>query len=168
MKLPPLKDHLIFWPIALAGLGADLWTKSAIFNWLGQKWPQVHDVVPGFFQLVLAENSGAAFSIARGKRVFLAAISIAALSVVLYMFLSSRIRPVIMKIALALLAAGITGNLYDRLFNRGLVRDFILIYYKDWQWPAFNIADSMLCIAVGLIIINTLINGDGEKTSPKK
>ena len=52
--------------------------------------------------------------------------------------------------SLALLAAGISGNLIDR-FRLGRVIDFILIYYKSYQWPVFNIADA--CVVVGVLIL---------------
>jgi signal peptidase II len=60
----------------------------------------------------------------------------------------------LVHVALGLFAAGVCGNLYDRIFNDGLVRDFIDVYYRQHHWPAFNVADSMLCIAVGLGIIS--------------
>ena len=61
-----------------------------------------------------------------------------------------------MQISLGLITAGVVGNLYDRLFNEGRVRDFIDVYRGHWHWPAFNVADSLLCIGVGLIIIGML------------
>jgi signal peptidase II len=47
--------------------------------------------------------------------------------------------------------------LYDRLFNDGQVRDFIDVYYRSYHWHTFNVADSLLCIGVGLLIISTLL-----------
>ena len=62
-----------------------------------------------------------------------------------------------MHVALGLFTAGICGNLWDRIFNDGRVRDFIdIVYWPGKHWPAFNIADSMLCIGVGLMIISSL------------
>ena len=152
--LPDRTAHLIFWPLLLLGTTLDMVTKSAVFSRLSY-----HDTVPvidGFIQLVKTVNSGAAFGIAAGKQTLLAGISIVALIVVFYIFLFSGIKKRLMHISLGLFAAGICGNLYDRLFNDGLVRDFIdIIYWPGKHWPAFNVADSMLCIAVGLMFINT-------------
>lgn len=155
----------MFWPLAAGGTILDLWSKRAVFEWLGDKWPPVYDVVPNFIRMVMAENPGAAFSIAQGRRVFLVGISIAALVVVMYVFFAGKMKGTVLKIALALLTAGICGNLYDRVFNRGLVRDFIDVYYRNWHWPAFNVADSMLCIAVGLIIVHSIVQGAREQKS---
>lgn len=60
--------------------------------------------------------------------------------------------------SLGCITAGIIGNLYDRAFNGGCVRDFIdvLIPVIDYHWPTFNVADSLLCIGVGLMILGNL------------
>jgi signal peptidase II len=61
---------------------------------------------------------------------------------------------------------GVGGNLYDRLFNDGRVRDFIDVnlYVNNYHWPTFNIADSLLCIGVGLCLLDAFFNKkEGEK-----
>ena len=154
----PLKYQLIFWPLVVAGITADLWTKSAIFNWLYNSGNSTYTVIEGFFRLVLAENDGAAFGIAAGQRHLLTAISVIALILILLIFLFSRIKHKLMIVALAMFTAGICGNLYDRLFNDGHVRDFIdIVYWPEKHWPAFNVADSLLCIAMGLILISSFL-----------
>jgi len=154
--LPGLKEHLIFWPIAVIGLALDLWSKSAVFNWLGQKPGNSVSIIDGFLQLVRTVNPGAAFGIAAGRSYLLVVVSIAALVVILVVFFLSGIRQKLVNVALAFLAAGICGNLYDRIFNDGLVRDFIdVVYWPGKHWPAFNVADSLLCIGVGLLMIST-------------
>jgi signal peptidase II len=104
-------------------------------------------------RIVIAENIGAAFGIASGQRILLMAVSAAATIAVIYFFLFGRDRKTLLTISLALFLAGILGNAYDRIFNEGRVRDFIDVYYKDWHWPAFNVADSLLCIAVFLLLL---------------
>jgi signal peptidase II len=74
--------------------------------------------------------------------------------VIFAFFLFSGTKQRLVHVALGLFAAGVCGNLYDRIFNDGLVRDFIDVYYRQYHWPAFNVADSMLCIAVGLGVIS--------------
>jgi signal peptidase II len=104
--------------------------------------------------LQLTENSGAAFGIAAGQRFLLVAVSAAALVVVVAVVLFAGGNGKIVQVALALFAAGVGGNLYDRIFNNGLVRDFIdVVYWPGRHWPAFNVADSSLCIAVGLLVL---------------
>ena len=153
--LPDAKAHLIFWPVFVVGLVSDLWSKSAIFEWLQSRGS--YSIIDGFLHLVIAENSGAAFGIAAGKRALLITVSILALIFVLGVFLFGRIRHRLIYLALGLFAAGICGNLYDRVFNNGFVRDFIdVVYWPGRHWPAFNVADSMLCIAIALMIISSL------------
>jgi signal peptidase II len=73
-------------------------------------------------------------------------------------FLFGGCKQRLMTVALGLFTAGVLGNLYDRIFNDGLVRDFIdVVYWPGRHWPAFNVADSMLCIAVAILIISMLI-----------
>ena len=156
-------EHLIFWPVAIAGVIADLWSKSAMFEWLGELENGEFVVIEGFFKFVMRENNGAAFSIASGQRTILVSISIIAMVAVVGIFLFGGDKRKIMQVILGLFLAGIVGNLYDRMFNEGFVRDFIDIYYGNWHWPAFNIADSMLCIAVGLMIIGSFIAASSQK-----
>jgi signal peptidase II len=136
-----------------------LWTKSAIFAWLENVQGQGITIIDGFFHMQLTENPGAAFGIAGGHRVMLVSVSVIALIVILAVFIFSRGERKIVVTALALFAGGVAGNLYDRAFNEGLVRDFIdIVYWPGKHWPAFNVADSMLCSAVGLLIISSLLS----------
>jgi signal peptidase II len=151
--------HLIFWPIFAGGLLLDLWTKSAVFAWLEKLQGQGVAIIDGFLRLQLAVNKGAAFGIAEGYRAMLVSVSVIALLVILGVFLFADGERKIIIVALALFAAGVSGNLYDRAFNGGFVRDFIdIMYWPGKHWPAFNVADSMLCSAVGLLIIASLFN----------
>jgi len=114
-------------------------------------------VVPGFFSLVNVTNTGAAFGSFRGNNAFFIVISIIALLVVVSL-LTRRRRPDILRdVSLALLLAGILGNLTDRLLY-GHVIDFLLfnlhVRYAD-PWPAFNVADSCISIAVVLFIVHS-------------
>ena len=158
-SLPDAKAHAIFWPIVVCGVIADLWSKSAVFNWLiDEPWPHEYSVIDGFFKMVMRVNDGAAFSLASGQRVALVSISVIAMIVVLGIFFFGHVKHRIMQVALGLFTAGIIGNLYDRAFNEGLVRDFLDFYVGDHHWPAFNVADSMLCVAVGLILISNIFH----------
>jgi signal peptidase II len=155
--LPSLKAHLTFWSLALAGLVLDLWTKKAVFDWLDSR--QTYPVIEGFLQLVRALNDGAAWGMLAGNTFLLAAVSIIALIVIFVVFLYSGRQPLLVHVSLGFFAAGVSGNLYDRVFNCGLVRDFIDVYYRSYHWPAFNVADSLLCIGIGLLIISTIFTG---------
>lgn len=148
-----LKAHLIFWPVTVVGLGLDLWSKKAVFNWLKTQPGHSVSVIDGLFRLVTAENPGAAFGIAGGQRWLLIVVSVIALIIIFAVLFFGRAERKLVYFALGLSAAAVLGNLYDRLFNNGRVRDFIDLYRHDWHWPAFNVADTMLCVAVGLFAI---------------
>lgn len=157
-ELPGLRAHIVFWSIVGCGVALDLWTKSAIFRWLEQQPDQRYPVVDGFVELVMALNNGAAFNLFSGHPKWLITVSAAALGAILVIFFLSSDRHKLIHVALGLFTAGVCGNLYDRIFNGGLVRDFIDIrYWPGRHWPAFNVADSMLCTAVGLLILSSFL-----------
>jgi signal peptidase II len=160
-SLPDSKAHIIFWLLFVTGLALDLWTKRAVFDKL--EYSGSYPVIDGFLQLVTALNNGAAFGMFAGNSYFLMGIAFLALVVVILIFLFGGNRQRLVHIALGFFAAGISGNLYDRIFNEGLVRDFIDVYYRNYHWPAFNVADSMLCIGVGLLIISTLFTPQSSR-----
>jgi signal peptidase II len=114
-------------------------------------------VVPDFFNLVNVPNTGAAFGSFKGNNTFFVVISIIALVVVTVLLVRHRRSDPWRDVSLALLLAGILGNLTDRLLY-GHVIDFLLfnlhIRYAD-PWPAFNVADSCISIAVVLFIIQS-------------
>jgi signal peptidase II len=162
--LPDKTGHLVFWPVAVAGVVLDLWTKHAVFARLVP--PESVDIIPGFLAIAPALNDGAAFGIAHGRLALLVGIAVLALGVILGVFLfrtTGRQRTV--QAALGLFAAGVCGNLWDRLFNGGRVRDFIdVVYWPGKHWHTFNVADALLCIAVGLLVITTLFTGSSCRT----
>ncbi len=114
-------------------------------------------VVPDFFNLVNVTNTGAAFGSFKGNNTFFVAISLIALVVVTVLLVRPRTFDLWRDVSLALLLAGILGNLTDRLLY-GHVIDFLLfnlhVRYAD-PWPAFNVADSCISIAVVLFIIHS-------------
>jgi signal peptidase II len=114
-------------------------------------------VVPDFFNLVNVTNDGAAFGSFKGNNTFFVVISILALIVVTVLLVRPHRADSWRDISLALLLAGILGNLTDRLVY-GHVIDFLLfnlhVRYAD-PWPAFNVADSCISIAVVLFIIHS-------------
>jgi len=121
-------------------------------------------VVPDFFNLVNVTNTGAAFGSFRGNNTFFVVISVVALVVVTVLLVRPHRSDPWRDVSLALLLAGILGNLTDRLLY-GHVIDFLLfnlhIRYAD-PWPAFNVADSCISIAVVLFIIHSF----GKKEHP--
>src|SRR5204862_4831967 len=114
-------------------------------------------VVPDFFNLVNVPNTGAAFGSFKGNDTFFVIISLISLVVLTILLVRHHRSDRWRDVSLALLLAGILGNLTDRLLH-GHVVDFLLfnlhVRYAD-PWPAFNVADSCISIAVVLFIIHS-------------
>ena len=114
-------------------------------------------VIPDFFSLVNVTNDGAAFGSFKNNNTFFIVLSCVAFVVVLALLLRRRSRDLLRDTSLALLLAGIMGNLTDR-FVHGHVVDFLLFDLHiplAHPWPAFNVADSCICIAVICFIIHS-------------
>ncbi len=115
-------------------------------------------IIPGVFSLVHVSNTGAAFSLLQENNLFFIALATLAVAVVIFLLVRDRWQSDpsrrllgVTKISFALLAAGILGNLTDRLV-KGSVVDFLHFYVREYAWPSFNVADSCICIAAGLLI----------------
>lgn len=119
-----------------------------------------HLPITGFFELVRYHNTGAAFSFladAGGwQHGFFTAVSSLASVVMLYLILKQPHKK-LFCLGLSLVLGGALGNLYDRL-TLGYVVDFLLFYYEQWAWPAFNVADSAICVGVGCLMLDSFIH----------
>lgn len=140
--------------LSVAVITIDIYTKHLVQNAFvyGE-----HLRVAPFFDLVRYHNEGAAFSFladAGGwQQWFFAVISSIAIIVISYLLVKHR-RQALFCLGLALVLGGAVGNLYDRL-TLGYVVDFLLFYYETWYWPAFNLADSAICIGVACLFIDS-------------
>jgi signal peptidase II len=124
------------------------------------------DVIRGFFKFSYTENPGIAFGMLNNGNVkwLLVSISVGAIMVVAFYMTRTASSNRLLLWSLALLAAGISGNLVDRV-RMGRVIDFILIYYKDYQWPVFNIADTAITIGAALMAIELFIPAQHERVA---
>ena len=177
----------LFIIVALIGLAADLHTKNQAFLALGmpgmyrQTEPElkaVYWIWPNVFGFQTALNPGALFGIAAGQKLFLVIVSLIFLTgIILYLFYAAW-RSLFLSAILGMIAAGICGNLYDRLGLHGLiypewhpeagepiyaVRDWILCMIGTFPWPNFNIADSLLVCSVILLLIYTWITSPSSE-----
>ena len=112
-------------------------------------------VITSFFSLILAFNTGAAFSFMReaeGSRYLLSAVAIAAAVVIVWLLRRGGNRRYCA--GLALILGGALGNLWDRI-ELGHVVDFLLFHWRDWYYPAFNVADSAITVGAGLLILDS-------------
>jgi signal peptidase II len=145
--------YIFFLSLPLYAL--DQWTKHLVLQSVPANGSV--SVVSDFFDIVNVTNTGAAFGSFRGNNTFFIGLSCFALLVVLWLLLRRQLADVWRDISLALLLAGILGNLTDRLLH-GHVIDFLLfnlhVPYAN-PWPAFNVADSCICIAVICFIIHS-------------
>ena len=146
----------------------DQWTKQLVLRFI--RPDEFRIVIPDFFNLVNVTNTGAAFGSFRNNNTLFIVISSVALLVVLVLLVRRRLPDVWRDVSLALLLAGILGNLTDRLLY-GHVIDFLLfdlhIPYAH-PWPAFNVADSCISIAVVLFVIQSFWAGKRPAARPEK
>ncbi|MBK3331961.1 signal peptidase II [Persephonella atlantica] len=153
------KKFLIFLVISLSVIGIDLLTKKIITDYLIRNGNV--SIIPGFFDLTLVWNRGAAFGIFGDapeyirKLILIGASSVAAVVAFIYAYIKSSKLSYWEIISLALIAGGAVGNLYDRIFI-GAVRDFFDFYIKNHHWPAFNIADSAITIGIAGFVVYEL------------
>ena len=138
----------------------DIFTKHMIqnaFDYGGQL------TITNFFDLVRYHNEGAAFSFladAGGwQKWFFSGVSMVAVVVITYLIKKHQNQK-LFCLGLALVLGGAIGNLYDRL-TLGYVVDFLSFHINGLFWPAFNVADSAICVGVALLLL------DNFKTSTK-
>ncbi len=144
--------------VSVVIVAVDLWTKSLATASLEYGRPRV---INEFLDLTLLHNTGAAFSLlanAGGWQKFffivLAAV-VSGLLVIWLVRLPERGRG-LLALSLALIIGGALGNLYDRA-TLGYVVDFLHFHYQEHYWPAFNIADTAICIGVGCMLLDSVL-----------
>lgn len=138
---------------------------------------KVIEVIPGFFNLVRVHNTGMAWGIMNGAQNanwFFGLIGLTALIAITVLWRKGAFPDLISKVAASLLISGIVGNLTDRFLpGRGYVVDFLdfmppfygkLFPGSEGHFPSFNVADSCICVAAGLLIISAFRQPTTGKT----
>lgn len=151
----------------------DQLTKLAVLNYLGYAEEKV--VIDGFFKFVHWVNTGAAWSLFHDNNALLAIVALVALLILFLCRHRFDIHTTLGWVAMGLMFGGIAGNLLDRLLpSRQHVIDFIYFYIKrrgafgaeaEIGFPAFNIADSAICIGVLLLFILSFQKEKAEKVA---
>lgn len=159
-----------FWSLCLVMatlILIDQFSKGAIQSnlYYGQSIP----VIDGFFSIAYVRNTGAAFGFGAGAQEWFRVIMFLILPVVFcgwifYMLVKTIKGALYLSVAYALILAGAIGNLIDR-FSLGYVVDFLLFFWKDEanHFPAFNVADSCITVAAGLLIIDFFVQLKAKK-----
>lgn len=143
-----------YFSLSAVVVAVDLYTK-----YLTQQVFELGDqlMVTSFFNLVRYHNEGAAFSFLANaggwQKWFFTGISAAASIFIIYL-LKKHSNEKLFCWGLALVLGGALGNLYDRV-TLGYVVDFLSFHLNDLYWPAFNVADSAICVGVGMLLLDS-------------
>lgn len=139
--------------VMLTGIAVDqlvkLWAQRALMATADHPG-RIITIIPGFFDLTYATNTGAAFSFADGHvgpLAIVSAISTIAFSV-FWWYLPAKER--VGRVAIALILSGAIGNLIDRV-SRGYVVDMFHAFWREWHYPIFNVADTFICIGAAVM-----------------
>ena len=117
------------------------------------------EIIKNIFSIIYTINTGAAFSILLGKRIFLIVVAILIIGILLYYIKKNKVDGKLNIIAFSLIIGGSLGNLIDRIV-RGYVVDFISIKLGSYNFPIFNVADTLIVVGVFLLLIK---NTGGNK-----
>ena len=161
---------MVYFAIILAIVAIDQLTKAWIVD--SFRLYESLEVIPGFFNLVYVTNSGAAFSLLADvdspwRHYFFLTVGVLAVVGLTVAYLK------LVKVnwyycpALALIAGGAIGNLIDRI-RFGAVVDFLDFYIGNYHWPAFNVADSAICIGAGMCLIVNILDIRNQEEREKK
>jgi signal peptidase II len=116
---------------------------------------QQADVIPGVLRITLVKNSGAAFGLFEGGRVFFIIASVVAIGFILYLGFRLPVVERYKRYLLGLILGGAVGNLIDRIYD-GAVIDFIEMGLKGHWWPVYNVADIAVSVGAVLLLIHLL------------
>ena len=148
-------DKVVYFVVIIVTIAADQLTKALVVD--SMHLYESREIIPGFFNLVYVTNSGAAFSMLADinspwRHYFFLGIGSVALVGLTIAYWKLRKVNSLYSWPLALIAGGAAGNLIDRV-RFGAVIDFLDFYAGSYHWPAFNIADSAICVGVSLFLL---------------
>lgn len=154
---PKGKNLMLIWITGLTFV-LDQASKLVILKTMGRH--QTIPVIPGFFNLTRVHNPGGAFGFMAGQAHGIRAglfliITIFAAGFVLYLYKQTDRKYPFLLASLALIFGGALGNLIDRI-RYGAVVDFLDFHINALHWPAFNVADSAICVGMTVLIYHIL------------
>jgi signal peptidase II len=143
---------------AIAVVIFDQLSKAAVRGYFAGHAAGEHENVTSFFNIVLIYNRGMSFGLFNnggGLNALLFSVVAAAIVTVLTYWLS-RVESPLLAGAISLIIGGAVGNVIDRI-RFGAVVDFLDFHIGSWHWPAFNIADSAICVGVAVMLLDGLL-----------
>ncbi len=166
MKVGMKRKYWVLLVFCIGILLLDQWTKSMVV----QKLPlyQRVEVIRGFFSLTHVRNTGGAFGIFGGEKggvgsILFVVVSLIAIGAIVFLYAKIKENEKTLALSFSLILSGAVGNLIDRL-RYGEVVDFLDFHLSTYHWPAFNVADSAICIGIGLMALE-LLRGDRKKST---
>lgn len=144
---------VMFFSTAAAILLFDLWSKWHVSNHPPPGGRAA--LVPGLIEIINVKmNEGAAFGLGKGMAPLFVLVSLLASAAMVWVAFRYGRSSRLLTVALGLLLGGALGNVWDRLFCGGKVRDFIDLYIGKWRYPAtFNVADAAICFGCGMVFL---------------
>ena len=155
-----MKRIFIITFVFFVSLVSDYLSKLWLLDFLPYQGQQ-REIIKGFFNIVNRRNPGIAFSFFQNLKfapIIFSGVAIVAVVFIVRLICIHKNLPFKILIGLGLIAAGAIGNTIDRIFPPHQVLDFLDFFYKTYHWPAFNIADSSICIGAVLLILSTFTN----------
>ncbi len=145
--------------VAAAAAVLDQISKAMVLGFFGEPGCALHRLAVGpFLDLVLTCNPGVSFGLFNRTGVNSLIFSLAALAIVLVLVIwLSRVRASFLAAAIGLVIGGAIGNVVDRL-RFGAVIDFLDFHLATWHWPAFNLADSAICLGVAAMLLDGMLS----------
>ena len=145
--------------VAAAAAILDQISKALVLAFFGEPGCALHRAVVGpFLDLVLTCNPGVSFGLFNRAGVNSLIFSLAALAIVLVLVVwLGRVRATFLAAAIGLIIGGAIGNVVDRL-RFGAVIDFLDFHLASWHWPAFNLADSAICLGVAAMLLDGMLS----------
>jgi signal peptidase II len=143
---------------AIAVVALDQLSKAAVRDYFAGRPAGENENVTSFFSIVLIHNRGMSFGLfnhSGGLNVLLFSLVAAAIVTVLIYWLS-RVDTSLLAVAIGLIIGGAIGNVIDRV-RLGAVVDFLDFHAGSWHWPAFNVADSAICVGVAVMLLDGLL-----------
>ncbi len=145
--------------VAAAAAILDQISKALVLAFFGEPGCALHRAVVGpFLDLVLTCNPGVSFGLFNRAGVNSLIFSLAALAIILVLVVwLGRVRATFLAAAIGLIIGGAIGNVVDRL-RYGAVIDFLDFHLSSWHWPAFNLADSAICLGVAAMLLDGMLS----------